>query len=177
MTCQQGHEHPFVITGLAMLGVTPPGVGVLKSIEDVAVLYDVAAAAHRGGTRLKIVGGAPMPAGRSKTTEPGAIIARTVLRGAISPSRAEFYAERASRGEDISYLDGLTVALPPGVRRVSASVPTPDDDDAEFASLWPPRTRAEAEQREADRQRIAATAASEMSDDELFAALWPEGEQ
>jgi hypothetical protein len=60
---------------------------------------------------------------------------------------------------------------------VRASVPALDADDAEFASLWPPCTQAEAQQREADRQRIAAAAASEMDDDELFAALWPEGEQ
>jgi hypothetical protein len=43
--CQQGHTHPFAITALALLGVTPPAVGVLNSIEDVAALYGVAAAA------------------------------------------------------------------------------------------------------------------------------------
>lgn len=39
--CQLGHTHPFVLTGLALLGVTPPGVGTLRSIEDVGALYGV----------------------------------------------------------------------------------------------------------------------------------------
>jgi len=43
--CQIGHDHPFVITGLALLGVTPPGVGVLSGLPDVAALYGVQAAA------------------------------------------------------------------------------------------------------------------------------------
>jgi hypothetical protein len=39
--CQIGHTHPFVLTGLALLGVTAPGVGVLNSLPDVASLYGV----------------------------------------------------------------------------------------------------------------------------------------
>lgn len=39
--CALGHTHPFVLTGLALLGVTPPGVGTLRSIEDVGELYGV----------------------------------------------------------------------------------------------------------------------------------------
>lgn len=37
--CQIGHLHPFVITALALLGVNPPGIGVLKSLQDVQALY------------------------------------------------------------------------------------------------------------------------------------------
>jgi len=33
--CQVGHTHPSVITAVALLGVAPPGVGVLKSMQDV----------------------------------------------------------------------------------------------------------------------------------------------
>jgi hypothetical protein len=33
--CQIGHLHPSVITALSLLGVAPPGVGVLKSMQDV----------------------------------------------------------------------------------------------------------------------------------------------
>lgn len=40
--CQLGHTHPFVLTGLALLGVTPPGIGTLESLSDVAALYGVA---------------------------------------------------------------------------------------------------------------------------------------
>src|SRR5512135_2941713 len=43
--CSIGHTHPFVITGLALLGVTPPGVGVLSGLPKVAALYGVAAGA------------------------------------------------------------------------------------------------------------------------------------
>jgi hypothetical protein len=46
--CQMGHVHPFVLTGLALLGVTPPGVGVLGAVGDVAVLYGVQAAVSTG---------------------------------------------------------------------------------------------------------------------------------
>ncbi len=43
-TCQVGHSHPFVITALALLGITAPGVGVLSDLGDVAKLYGVEAA-------------------------------------------------------------------------------------------------------------------------------------
>lgn len=41
LPCALGHTHPFVLTGVALLGVTPPGVGTLKSLSDVAQLYGV----------------------------------------------------------------------------------------------------------------------------------------
>lgn len=37
--CQIGHTHPFVLTAVALLGVTEPGVGTLKSLQDVQTLY------------------------------------------------------------------------------------------------------------------------------------------
>jgi hypothetical protein len=55
--CSVGHVHPFVITGLALLGVTPPGVGVLSSLADVAALYGVAAADGGSGRPWKTSGG------------------------------------------------------------------------------------------------------------------------
>lgn len=45
--CQLGHVHPFVITAVALLGVTPPGIGTLESLQDVASLYGVEMAASR----------------------------------------------------------------------------------------------------------------------------------
>jgi hypothetical protein len=60
--CQQGHEHPFVIKALALLGVTPPAIGVLNSIEDVAALYVLAAAAGpESGQKWKVTATAPGP--------------------------------------------------------------------------------------------------------------------
>jgi len=43
--CQIGHSHPAVITAVALLGVAPPAVGVLQSLQDVAALYQVQTAA------------------------------------------------------------------------------------------------------------------------------------
>lgn len=45
--CQLGHVHPFVITAVALLGETPPGIGTLESLQDVASLYGVEMAASR----------------------------------------------------------------------------------------------------------------------------------
>ena len=42
--CQLGHVHPVVVTAMALLGVTPPGIGTLQSLQDVAALYGVQAA-------------------------------------------------------------------------------------------------------------------------------------
>jgi len=37
--CQVGHTHPAVITALSLLGVYAPGVGVLKSMQDVYAAF------------------------------------------------------------------------------------------------------------------------------------------
>jgi hypothetical protein len=37
--CQIGHLHPSVVTAISLLGVAPPGVGVLKSMQDVYAAY------------------------------------------------------------------------------------------------------------------------------------------
>lgn len=59
--CQLGHVHPFVLTGLALLGVMPPGVGTLESLQDVATLFGVAAAGPTGARPFRI----PITAGRT----------------------------------------------------------------------------------------------------------------
>lgn len=46
--CQIGHTHDFVITAVAFLGVTPPGIGTLESLQDIAAMYGVAAASEGG---------------------------------------------------------------------------------------------------------------------------------
>lgn len=40
--CQIGHLHPSVITAVSLLGVAPPGVGVLKSMQDVYAAFTLA---------------------------------------------------------------------------------------------------------------------------------------
>lgn len=37
--CQIGHLHPSVVTAISLLGVAPPGVGVLKSMQDVYAAF------------------------------------------------------------------------------------------------------------------------------------------
>jgi hypothetical protein len=59
--CQVGHTHPFVISALALLGVTSPGVGVLSSLADVAALYGVTAS--DGGIGRPWKTGGTMPEG------------------------------------------------------------------------------------------------------------------
>lgn len=45
--CALGHVHPFVVSAVALLGVTPPGVATLGSLQDhVRALYGVAAASN-----------------------------------------------------------------------------------------------------------------------------------
>lgn len=54
-TCQLGHTHPFVLTGVALLGVTAPGIGTLESLQDVATLYGVAASQDAPGDARRVV--------------------------------------------------------------------------------------------------------------------------
>lgn len=42
-TDQSGRTWPLVLDALALLGATAPGIGALKSLQDVAGLYDIAA--------------------------------------------------------------------------------------------------------------------------------------
>lgn len=63
--CQLGHTHPFVLTAVALLGVTEPGVGTLQSLQDVAALYGVAASAPTDSRSITVLAkGAAMPAPR-----------------------------------------------------------------------------------------------------------------
>ncbi|URP21160.1 capsid maturation protease [Gordonia phage Francois] len=40
-TCSAGHTHPFVLTALSLLGETPPAIGSLESVDDIALLWGV----------------------------------------------------------------------------------------------------------------------------------------
>lgn len=39
--CALGHDHGFVVTAVALLGVSPPAIGTLQSFQDMAGLYAV----------------------------------------------------------------------------------------------------------------------------------------
>lgn len=78
-TCTMGHTHAFALTGLALLGVTKPGIGNLSSVDDVRQLLAA-----------------------SRRADMHALIQAAVQRGAISTARAAHWQQRANAGEDIS---------------------------------------------------------------------------
>lgn len=49
-----GRTWPLVLTGLALLGATAPGVPTLRSLQDVGALYGVPMAASSGARRITI---------------------------------------------------------------------------------------------------------------------------
>lgn len=55
--CQIGHTHPFVLSAVALLGVTAPGVGTLGRLEDIAAMYgvEIAASGEPNGTPVSAV--------------------------------------------------------------------------------------------------------------------------
>lgn len=137
--CQIGHTHPFVLTAVALLGVTPPGVGTLKSLQDVGALYGVAAsatvAAHlpgrhdqsAHGRRYNIPGdptsGVRSPrAERSTPATLGAQVADAAQRARTNPGR--LMQELRRRG----LADGETIALT-DLRRELPDVPRAELDD------------------------------------------------
>lgn len=88
--CQIGHTHPMVITAVALLGVTAPGIGTLASLQDIADLYQVAASAHGDGEQLtSTIKGGRMPA---PEPEPGPT---TVTAAATSETVRRAYYEQA----------------------------------------------------------------------------------
>ncbi|MFC7450543.1 phage protease [Rhodococcus daqingensis] len=62
-TCALGHVHPFVLTGLALLGVEHPAIGTLESLQDVGAMYGVVAASseHSGVAVSVQMKGSAMP--------------------------------------------------------------------------------------------------------------------
>jgi hypothetical protein len=163
--CQQGHLHPFVITALALLGVTRPGVGVLSGIEDVAALYDVAAASGTAGETWRVVmGAAALPRKPRISAKVTAAIAAAHRRGAISANRTDEWVSWAAGVDEDEAVAIIRAAWGPngGTGRDG------DDEDEAIASLWPPATGAESERR----RQLAISASRPWSDDELYDAIF-----
>ena len=62
---QTGKVWDFALTGLALLGVSPPAVGTLSSLRDVASLYEVTAGRDGPAEGISIMPGAPLHAAAS----------------------------------------------------------------------------------------------------------------
>jgi hypothetical protein len=88
------------------------------------------------------------------------------------------YPKGSRRREEVASVLALLTDKPG--RPVRASTAGYDDGDeefeAEFASLYPPKTAEEAERRRELAEHIRASS-PQLSEDELVAALWPEGER
>lgn len=72
-TAADGTKHDFVLTGLALLGATAPGISDLKSVQDVADFYeaDIAAAVGEiGGTPVSFTVEAATYRDRTTAKEP-----------------------------------------------------------------------------------------------------------
>lgn len=72
--CALGHCHPFVLTALALLGISEPAIGTLASLQDVGALYGVAAGAapSTGGTYIAVhMKGPAMPNPKALTVAAG----------------------------------------------------------------------------------------------------------
>lgn len=84
-TDQTGREHPFVLKAVALLGVTPPGVGTLGSLQDIAALYGVSAAEPAESTGAEFT----MPVTREGTPMPQAI--KVAASQSVEDVRRSFY--------------------------------------------------------------------------------------
>ena len=97
-------------------------------------------------------------------------IAAAVASHRIAPARAAFYRAKALAGEDISYLDTLQpCAL--NASAGSGSRPTPEEDEAAYAALFP---TVEEERARAD-AHLAAAVYNPASDREVFESIFGKG--
>jgi Mu-like prophage I protein len=77
-TAPDGTTHDFVLTGLALLGATMPGISSLKSVQDVEALYsgDIAAAIGEiGGTPVQLTAGIQIEAAEASPQKGNAVTA------------------------------------------------------------------------------------------------------
>lgn len=103
--CQIGHTHPFVLTAVALLGVTAPGVGTLQSLQDIAALYGVAAAASDNGVRIRAtVRSAPDVVRAAAMAHTGAMVA-------LIPSDADAQRLAVDNGEPAAELHSTLMYL------------------------------------------------------------------
>ncbi|QDF20237.1 capsid maturation protease [Corynebacterium phage Bran] len=91
---QTGMVHEFALTGLALLGVSPPAVGTLSTLRDVAALYDVAA-------------GRDGPAAGEVAIMPDKIIASA----SVEDVRRDFY-EQGPGADDFWWIEELFLSPP-----------------------------------------------------------------
>lgn len=122
-TAPDGSSHDFILTGLALLGATPPGIDSLKSVQDVGRLYDIAAAANVGGTAVEFTVEHPPrnPVGVPEITQAASAAAeKKGATVALSEKLAEALGVDASADEDVA------LAAVAKLREVPEPVPAPE---------------------------------------------------
>lgn len=90
-TCQIGHVHPFVLTAVALLGVSAPGVGTLQSLQDVASLYGVAAAAQSSKVATSFAVTVPVAGSRKDSTMPNPTPLQVAAGVSVDDVRSQYY--------------------------------------------------------------------------------------
>jgi hypothetical protein len=109
--CSLGHVHDFAITAMALLGVTPPGIGTLKSLDDVKALYGLAAAKGPAGTGQRLeyfmATARKQPARKISAEAAEELIQASIARGAFTSERAEIYREWLADGGDPEIIENL----------------------------------------------------------------------
>lgn len=113
--CAQGHTHPFVVSAVALLGVTAPGIGSLKSLQDVAGLYGLAAAAESRGTRVVVRASARKEEAMSVGESPraAAVLNWALRTGRITHDRRDEFA--ALHASHASSCEAILQVLAPAV--------------------------------------------------------------
>ncbi|MEU3452165.1 hypothetical protein ABZ671_00780 [Micromonospora sp. NPDC006766] len=104
--CGLGHTHPFVLTAVALLGVTPPGVSTLTalhSLDDVKALYGIAAGREPAEGEVRIVAavGATDDAGDEGEDDPPV---HTGAMVALIPTEADAQRLAVEGGEPVDEL-------------------------------------------------------------------------
>lgn len=94
LTDQTGRKHDFALTGLALLGVQPPAVGTLTSLNDVARLYGIElATTNPEGTVIIMADSTAAPAAPAPGTTESTDTGETTTGGTLSVEdiRRAFY--------------------------------------------------------------------------------------
>lgn len=176
--CQLEHTHPFVLTGVALLGVTPPGVGTLKSLADVQALYGLAAAEAPGAD----------DALRVAVTIPGglvhaAAVEHTGAMVALIPTDEDAQRLAVEGGEPADQLHvtlmylGEAVGIPPRaqahivnqVRRAVADMP-PVEGSGFALSVFNPPGSTQADGRQRDTCIVLGVSGDRLADVQALAA-------
>lgn len=121
--CQIGHVHPFVLEAVALLGVTPPGVGTLQSLQDVAIAYGVTADGGVVDRGIRIAVRVPArPTGQ--VTDIPLTASTTAVARPARPVRASWDESEHPRWEDGRFADVVDMLKFDLSRGASAEITT-----------------------------------------------------